>query len=154
MKTLWLVHFFFIKPQLMSQLADSSVRVQHSSKGRPTLRSIHQCTWPKRPTAYVLCHLLCPMVPPDKLFMDSHSEPHSALMRSAFLASVQYSSVFFPVTSFHDQKATSNSSKFCQLFFFFLRNNPTLTRVFKSELVISFLFWVNFSSATLDILRF
>lgn len=139
MKTLWLVHFF-IKPQLTSQLADSSVQAQHSSKGRPTLRSIHQCTWPKRPTAYVLCHLLCPMVPPDKLFMDSHSEPHSALMRSAFLASVQYSSVFFPVTSFHDQKATLDSSKFRQLFFFFGDTILRLLECFSQNLSFPFYF--------------
>lgn len=78
-----------LQTQLTSQLGELSVRVPvHTSKGRPTLRSIHQCTWPKRPTAYVLCHLLCPMVPPDKLFMDSHLKSHSVLMRSTFLVSV------------------------------------------------------------------
>lgn len=69
MKTLWLVRLW--KTQFMSQSGELSVRVfAHTSKDRPTLRSIHQCTWPKRPTAYVLCHLLCPMVPPDKLFYE------------------------------------------------------------------------------------
>lgn len=59
-------------------------------QGRPTFRGIHQCTWPKRPAAYVLCHLLCPMLLPDKLFMDSHLKPYSVLMRSTFLASMQF----------------------------------------------------------------
>lgn len=38
------------------------------NKGGPTLRSPHQWVWPKRPTAHVLCHLLCPLIPSNKLF--------------------------------------------------------------------------------------
>lgn len=125
----------------MSWPAELRVQIPaHTSKGRPTLRSIHQFTWPKRPAAYVLCHLLCPMVPPDKLFMGSHLKPRSDLMRSTFLVSVQF---LLLVTPLHHLKATRRSSGVWQLFKDVALHLLLRLRVHvcKRELFNSFVFW-------------
>lgn len=74
-----------------------------TAKDRSALRRIHQCTWPKRPAAYALRHLLRPTLPPDKHLMDSHTDatvsPHKINIPNV--------TFFFFMTAFHLQKAAA-----------------------------------------------